>query len=317
MRRDGVMTRMGLIATTGAVVGGIAACVVSFYRRDQAEAHSRLETVDRELLSTHLGAVEYAVRGDGAPVLVSHGIFQGCDGALLSVRDLTPKRRVIAVSRFGYLGSDLPAAATPADQAEAFVAVLDHLGLAKTDVLGISAGATAALQFALRHPTRVEHLVIISGNLPGSTTAVAQASWAKYVNRDLPLWILKLSNRRLLARMAGVPKGFQYSSDDERFVAEFIDGFFPVAPRAEGIDFDAFISNPDVNGYPLEELNVPTLLIHARDDPLVLFDAAAEATRRIPGSVLVSLDTGGHLGLGQTERMRAEIDRFISERVGV
>jgi pimeloyl-ACP methyl ester carboxylesterase len=311
------MTTMGVIAATGAAVGGIAVSAVSLYRRDQAEAHRRLGAVDRELLSTHLGAVEYAVRGAGAPVLVSHGIFQGCDGALVSVRDLAPKRRVIAVSRFGYLGSDLPAAATPADQAEAFVAVLDHLGVARTDVLGISAGATAALQFALRHPTRVEHLVIISGNLPGSTTAVDQPSWARFFNRDLPMWILKSLSWRLLARLAGVPKGFQYSSDDERFVTEFIDGFFPVAPRAEGIDFDAFVSNSDVNVYALEELTVPTLLIHARDDPLVRYRAAVEATRRIPGSVLVSLDSGGHLGLGQTERMRAEIDRFISERVGV
>jgi pimeloyl-ACP methyl ester carboxylesterase len=185
---------MGAIAATGTVVGGIAAYAAFLYRREQAEAQSRLDAVDREILSTHLGAVEYAVRGAGAPVLVSHGIFQGCDGALLSVRELTPNRRVIAVSRFGDLGSDLPSAATPADQAEAFVAVLDHLGLAKTDVLGVSAGATAALQFAFRHPTRVKHLVIISGNLPGSTTAVAQPSWARYVNRDLPLWILKLES---------------------------------------------------------------------------------------------------------------------------
>jgi pimeloyl-ACP methyl ester carboxylesterase len=311
------MSRLGVIAATVAVPVGAAAYVVFRYRRDKAEAQSRLDAVDREVISTPFGNVEFSVRGTGKPMLVSHGIFQGCDGALLSVRDLMPERRVIAPSRFGYLGSDLPPAATPADQADAFIVVLDHLGLDRTDVVGISAGATAALQLALRHPSRVEHLVIISGNLPHSTTAVAQPSWARFLNRDIPIWTLRLLSRRLLARMAGVPTGFQYSSGDERFVSELIDSFFPVAPRVEGIDFDAFVSNPAVNSYPLEQLTIPTLLIHARDDPLVSYQAAADAASRLPGSVLVTLESGGHLGLGQAQRIRAEIDTSLAEQLAV
>ncbi|HXV72831.1 MAG TPA: alpha/beta fold hydrolase [Acidimicrobiia bacterium] len=248
-------------------------------------------------------------------MLVSHGIFQGCDGALLSVRELMPKRRVIAPSRFGYLGSDLPPNATPADQADAFVAVLDHLEVGRTDVVGISAGATAALQFALLHPTRVEHLVLISANLPGSTTAVAQPSWARFLNRDIPIWMLRLLSRRLLVRMAGVPPNYRCTGEDGRFVNDFIDSFFPIAAKAAGIDFDAFTSNPAVNSCPLERLTVPTLLIHARDDPLVLHQAAVEAAGRIPGSVLTTLESGGHLGLGQAGRIRAEVDAFTLGQV--
>lgn len=306
------MARLPLVAAAGAVCAG--ACLVSGYRRDLKDAQHRLDAVEREVISTPFGAVEYALRGTGEPMLVSHGIFQGCDGALLSVRALMPGRRVIAPSRFGYLGSALPPGATPAGQADAFVSVLDHMQLDRADVVGISAGATAALQLALRHPARVEHLVIISGNLPGSTTAVAQPSWARFLNRDLPMWALKVLNRHLLARLAGVPRGFRPSAEDDCFVSEFIDSLFPVADRAEGIDFDAFISNPDVNGYPLERLTVPTLLIHARDDPLVRYEAAAEAAERIPNSILVTLESGGHLGLGQAERIRSEVDSFL-ERI--
>lgn len=300
---------------TGVVIAGVVAYLVSRFRRDLADARLRLDAVDREVLCTPLGTVEYAVRGTGKPMLVSHGIFQGSDGALLSVRDLMPERRVIAPSRFGYLGSDLPPNATPADQADAFVAVLDHLELDRTDVLGISAGATAALQLALRHPTRVEHLVLISANLPGSTTAVAQPSWARFLNRDIPIWMLRLLNRRLLARMAGVPPNYRCTGEDERFVNEFIDSFFPIAAKAAGIDFDAFTSNPAVNSCPLERLIVPTLLIHAPDDPLVLHQAAVEAARRIPDSVLTTLESGGHLGLSQAGRIRAEVDAFTLGQV--
>jgi pimeloyl-ACP methyl ester carboxylesterase len=53
------------------------------------------------------------------------------------------------------------------------------------------------------------------------------------------------------------------------------------------------------------------------DDPLVSYQAAAEAAERIPGSVLVTLESGGHLGLGQAERIRTEVDSFVARQVAV
>ena len=47
------------------------------------------------------------------------------------------------------------------------------------------------------------------------------------------------------------------TSDEARFVAAFLDSLFPVTPRIHGVDFDAFVSNADVNGYPLEDITVP------------------------------------------------------------
>ena len=150
------------------------------YRRDLNAARARLAAVERHVISTQWGAVEYAERGDGDPVLVVHGIFHNCVGGLLSVRDLLPDRRVIAPSRFGYLGSSMPPNATPAAQADAFAALLDALEIGQIDVIGLSAGATSALQLALRHPKKVKHLAVLVGNLPGSPTAVVQPSWRSY-----------------------------------------------------------------------------------------------------------------------------------------
>ena len=160
------------------------------YRRDLNAARARLAAVDRHVISTRWGAVEYAELGSGDPVLVVHGIFDNCVGAVLSVRDYSG-RRLIAPSRFGYLGSNMPLDATPAHQADAFVALLDALGIDRIDVVGVSAGATSALQLALRHPERVKHLAVLVGNLPGSPTAVVQPSSTKLFNRQLPLWVLR------------------------------------------------------------------------------------------------------------------------------
>jgi pimeloyl-ACP methyl ester carboxylesterase len=91
-----------------------------------------------------------------------------------------------------------------------------------------------------------------------------------------------------------------------------IDSVFPIAPRAQGALYDVFVSKPDVNSYPLEAVRVPTLLIHAQDDPLTSHEAAQRAAERMPGSVFVGMESGGHLGLGQSERLHRELDSFLA-----
>ena len=283
------------------------------YRRDMNAATARLAVVDRHVIATRWGAVEYAERGSGAPLLVVPGIYHNCVGGLLSVRDLFLDRRVIAPSRFGYLGSSMPPNATPAVQADAFAALLDALEIGQIDVVGISAGATSALQLALRHPERVKHLVVLVGNLPGSPTAIVQPSWTKRVNRQFVMWALRTFAPSTTARLvAAVPKGFAMSGDDARVVNESIDSLFPMSPA--GYNFDLFVSNADVTNYKLEAISVPTLIAHTKDDQLASHEASQRAAARIPGARFVSLESGGHLMLGQQKKRRDELADFFAER---
>lgn len=301
----------GLAAGVTIPAYGVYLC----FRRDINAARARLSAVDRHVISTPWGAVEYAERGSGAPLLVIHGIFHHCVGGLLSVRDLFVDRRVIAPSRFGYLGSSMPPNATPAVQADAFAGLLDALDIGQVDVVGLSAGTTSALQLALRHPERVKHLAVLVGNLPGSPTAVVQPSWTKRVNRQFVMWALRTFAPSTLARLvAAIPKTFAMSRDDVRFVNEFIDSLFPMSP--DGVNFDLFVSNADVASYNLEGVNVPTLIAHTKDDQLASHEASQRAAERIPGAQFVSLESGGHLMLGQSTRIRAELADFFAERPG-
>ena len=312
------LTGLGLVAYGFALAGAWWIIVAVFglslrYRRDLNAARARLAAVERHVISTRWGAVEYAERGYGDPVLVVHGIFHNCVGGLLSVRDLFRDRRVIAPSRFGYLGSSMPPNATPAAQADAFAALLDALDVDQIDVIGLSAGTTSALQLALRHPEKVKHLVVLVGNVPGSPTAVVQPSWAKRVNSQPIMWALRTFAPSTMARLvAAVPKGFAMTGEDARFVTEFIDSLFPVRP--EGPSFDLYVSNADVNDYNLEALTVPTLIVHTKDDQLASHEASKRAAERIPGARFVSLESGGHLMLGQTEIIRNELADFFAER---
>jgi pimeloyl-ACP methyl ester carboxylesterase len=304
--------KASLVAALGAGAAIPAFGLSLRYRRDLNAARARLAAVKRQVISTPWGAVEYAERGSGDPVLVVHGIFQNCVSGLLSVRDISD-RRFIAPSRFGYLGSSIPSNATVADQADAFVALLDALDIGQIDVIGESAGATPALQLALRHPERVKHLAVLVGNFPGSPTAVVQPSWAKRIDRQLIMWALKTFARSTTARLvAAVPKAFAMTGEDARSVTEFIDSLFPMSP--EGYNFDLYVSNADVNSYNLEAIRVPTLIIHTKDDQLASHEASKRAAGRIPGARFVSLESGGHLMLGQMKNVRDQLADFFDER---
>jgi len=283
------------------------------YRLDLQAAYARLAAVDRTAVMTRFGPVEYAERGSGEPLLVIHGFFGGCDEALLSLGGVAADRRAIAPSRLGYLGSSMPAGASVTVQADAYAALLDRLGIDALDVTAISSGATSALQFALRHPDRVKRLAVISGNLPGGAAAKAPPRAARLIYRDVPMWALSVFARPILLRQIGVPNGFPLAAGDQRIVSDLIDSFFPVALKTQGVAFDAFVADPHVNNYQLEAITVPTLIVHAKDDPLVSHEAAKRAVGRIPGARLLSVNQGGHLLLGgHRQVIGREVTAFLA-----
>ena len=127
------------------------------------------------------------------------------------------------------------------------------------------------------------------------------------------MWVLRtLAPSRMVRMVAAVPKGFAMTSEDARFVTEFIDSLFPVSPA--GFIFDAVVSNAAVNDYNLEAISVPTLIVHTKDDQLASHAASKRAAERIPGARFVSLESGGHLMIGQTKVIRDGLADFFAEK---
>src|SRR6185437_6784067 len=69
--------------------------------------------------------------------------------------------RVIAVSRFGYLRTPLPADASAEAQARAHACLLDALHIRRAAIIGASAGAPSSILFALQYPERVSALGLL------------------------------------------------------------------------------------------------------------------------------------------------------------
>jgi pimeloyl-ACP methyl ester carboxylesterase len=107
-------------------------------------------------------------------------------------------------------------------------------------------------------------------------------------------------------RLAGLILGSSY------FLA-IRGALFPVRPKKLGIAFDALVSEPASDAFPLEDILAPTLVVHAADDRLAPYEHVEPAAERIPSSRLVTIEAGGHLFLRHAAEAREATTVFISE----
>ncbi len=289
------------------------------YRRDIQNAYSKLLFLDRQVIETECDPIEVAIRGQGEPVLVIHGIGGGFDQGLgLAESYLGNGYQVIAPSRFGYLGTPMPAGATPESQADAYVCLLDALNIEKATVVAYSAGGTSAIQMALRHPDRIQSLVFVSTAAPsvGKYASLPPKPVIQFVfSSDFLMWTITTHFQSVMKPAVGVPEGYSLSEEENAVVSGVINSVLPIEPRTAGFVFDMFTSNLDMDRnpdqYPLEEIAVPTMVIHAADDSLAKYENAQALAARIPGARLVSIPTGGHLLLGNDGFVRSELAQFL------
>lgn len=301
-----------VIGTLAALAG---AHVYRRFRADLRAAWGRIEAGGR-VTQTARGEIEYGEVGDGFPVLVIHGAGGGYDHSLLVGQFiLGDDYRVIAPSRFGYLRTPVPEDAGPQTQADLLASLLDQLGVEKAAVAAFSAGGPTGVQFALRYPERTAALVLVSA-ISCVPTADGEpwqqrAGAPRTVASEFVYWLgLKGAQSRLLASL-GVSKEMRaaWSEEERAQVEQILEAMLPFRERSAGYFLDReIVVSPDV---PLEHIQAPTLVIHARDDTLVDWANGQQAAERIPGAEALFFDQGGHLLLGQHEEVRARIVAFL------
>ena len=106
----------------------------------------------------------YEVHGsEGVPVVLLHGAYMSTGAMQWLLSNLAKSRQVIAVDLQGHgRTADVDRPLQYEQMADDVAALMDHLGVARADVVGYSMGGGAALQLAVRHPERVRKLVAIS-----------------------------------------------------------------------------------------------------------------------------------------------------------
>ena len=309
MRR--ALPAVGLLGAGLAVYGAAQALRLS---RARAAARARLAALPVRSLALRHGDVAYLDCGPergsgpgrerpGETILSVHGLYGGYDQALDNVGSLSAHCRIIAPSRFGYPGSAVRGEASPADQAAVFAELLDHLGIEQVFVLGASAGGTPAIRFALDHPERVKGLILLSSATPWPSrpaTPPGRMGPPPIMNHDWLMW--------LFSPLFGPALGM---------APETVTGMLPLAERRTGADIDVSITNRDMavrfEDYPIEALEAPVLLVHAKDDKMASFARVQASMHRYPDLTTAIFDTGGHLIVGHGRQGEEAILRFIDK----
>ena len=309
-------------ATLPVAAAGAAAWVR--YRRDIRRERERV-LAGGEIVETRCGAIEYAAAGEGPPVLFIHGAGGGYDQGLLIGRPLTEKGfRLIAPSRFGYLRTPLPEDASATAQADAHAALLDALGIERVAVVGASAGAPSAMQFALRHPDRTTALVLLvpaafaprEGNAPPvRTPRGTRFLFETALKSDFLFWAAiraarSAVNRAILGTPPWVVKN-AVASERAR-LAEVLRLIQPVTARRAGLLNDEAVVGA-LPRYDLERIAVPTLAISVPDDLYGTYDGARYTADHVPGARFKEYPWGGHLLVGHNDEALAEIALFLKE----
>ena len=271
------------------------------------------------LTATRCGPIEYQETGTGVPLLAVHGSGGGHDQGMAFAAGLASYGiRVIAMSRFGYLRTPMPADASAAAQADAHVCLLDALGIAKAAVMGGSAGAPSALQMAIRHPDRVSALVLLvpltykpptqADSAPPLPPWV-EAGMMRLIGSDFLFWAALHKARDQVTRvvLATPPELLARASQKERArVDAMLDNILPVSLRAEGLRSDTAVGK-HLSPSPLESIHIPTLVISARDDRYGTYASAQYTASQIAGARFIGFDEGGHTWVGHDDEVRTAI----------
>lgn len=289
------------------------------YRRDMARLRADLVAAST-LIATRHGPMEVANFGNGTPVLLLHGAGGGYDQALLLAQMFGPPgHRWIAVSRFGYLRSALPADASTKAQAEALLDILDAQGIDRTGILAMSGGVPPALQLAALAPDRITGIALLSSAPFTPLTTEAQhlpmPAWAYQAlfSSDFPIWAILHTAPGLLDPAFDVTPALRanMTPKDATTVAALVQTFLPVTDRLPGLTNEGAAVDPAAT-YVLDRITKPALIVHTRDDGINPFPIAEFLARSLPQARFLQYETGGHLLLGH----KAEITAAIAETLG-
>jgi pimeloyl-ACP methyl ester carboxylesterase len=177
------------------------------------------------------------------------------------------------------------------DMAADAVGLLDHLGIDSAHIVGMSMGGMIVQTIAVEHPERVRTMTSIMsttgdrdvGTSTSEAAAVLVAPPAKsrdeYIANYLEQW-----------KILSGPVYYDEARFTRRAGAAYDRCYFPVGTGRQLLGIIASGSRTE----ELRGLDIPTLVIHGRIDPLVTLSGGERTAEVIPDAELVVFDDMGH-----------------------
>jgi pimeloyl-ACP methyl ester carboxylesterase len=176
------------------------------------------------------------------------------------------------------------------DMADDAAGLLDHLGIAKAHVVGISMGGMISQALTIRHPAKVASLTSIMSNTGDRKHGKIKRS----LLRKLPKLLVRTPDNAVDSgvEMFRLISGPHFDPAATRLMGEeaFARSFHPEGVARQTM---AIAASPD-RTWDLRRVRVPTLVVHGLVDPLVTPSGGIATAQAIPGAKLVMYPDMGH-----------------------
>ncbi len=286
------------------------------YKRQISKVVTKI-AAESTILKTEFGEMEYAIRGEGKPILLIHGAGGGYDqGLWLGQICLDSDYQLIAPSKFGYLKSALPNNSSIQMQAEQYKILLEHLNIKKVSVIGVSAGGPSAMQFASDYPEMVDKLILLSAVSMPPNSNDKDPFFIKVIHAiqksDYFYWLFTNVFESQILSLMGIPADDyqKFNAKQKALAREMLNVMHPMSQRYKGTIADGLM----IQDFKIpQNIAMPTLIIHSRNDGLVSYAHAEFANKNIVGSKIILYENGGHGALSELENARREIRLFLDE----
>jgi len=257
--------------------------------------------------------IAYAMAGQGEPLIKAANWLNHLEYDWQSpiwshlFRALAATHRLIRYDERGNGLSDWDVADISFD---AFVqdleSVIEATGLKRFALLGISQGAAVSIAYAVRYPERVSHLILLGGFARGRhkrdpeqfdiMTSLIRQGWG----RENP------ASRQFFSSLFMPDASYEQwkSFNDLQRITTSPENAVRIM-QATGV--------VDVTGL-LQQVKVPTLVLHGRNDAAIPFEEGRILAAGIPGARFVALESRNHLILENEpawSRLLEEVTTFL------
>jgi 3-oxoadipate enol-lactonase len=253
--------------------------------------------------------IHYLDAGAGEPAVVLLHAFPLHAGMWQpQVRALSADRRVIAPDFLGFGGSDAPESMyryTMLGYADLVAGLLDHLGLERVVLGGLSMGGYVAFALLRQYAERVSAVIL------ADTRAAADTALVFDKRTDQQDQVARIGTTALIETLlAGLLSDHTKSTRLE--LVEQVRRLMANPPAGFIGALEAMKYRPDATE-ELSSISVPALVIVGEDDALSPPDVARDMQERIRGSELAVLPRAGHLSnLEAAEEFNAAVSGFLS-----
>lgn len=246
-------------------------------------------------------------RGNGQPLLLIHGFPLNLEMWRPQIEELSSSVRTIAVDLRGHgLSPPTPGPYPMELLADDCAAVLSALGVKEqVAVMGLSMGGYISFALYRRHPQ------LVSGLILASTRAGADSEQGKANREQAAAEVAQEGTQPMIERMLPIlmsPKTYHQKPK----LVQKVEGILThTSPGGMVSALQGMKERPDSTG-TLDQILVPTLILHGLDDQIIPLSEAETMQAGIPAARLVAIPDAGHLpNLEQAEIFNQAVASFL------